>query len=240
MPDTIPATAVLATKHDGDNSLVPVPRVRQSSPPIMPRLLSFSPGAQQSNVDEERHLDRESDLPVITPSGSALSVWRAMGPVSRPSERSQARPSSAASVASGKSSLGSVLAKYRRAASLHRSSLIGTASPSSKSSGNLRMVTSQSARKSPSSSSSSERACYSTGLMSGYGFRPAHVTVAEDSCPAALRPTSPQQDFDDAKLEVTRAAAIWDRVSQASASARTAKLSDDGELLFRRNCCFVV
>ena len=190
VPDTIPATAVLATKHDGDNHQVSVPRVRQSSPLIMPRLLSFSPGAQQSNVGEDHHLDSESVHPVTTPWGSALSVRRAIGAVSSPSERSQARPGSAASVASGKSSLGSALAKYRQAATLRRSSLTGTASHSSKSPADLRLVTSQSASNSPSASSSSGRTCYSKGLMLGYGFRPAHVTVAEGSRPA-LRPRSP-------------------------------------------------
>ena len=240
VPHSIPATAVLTTKHDGDNSQITVPRTRQSSPLITPRLLSFSPGAQQSNVDEERHLDRESDLPVITPLGSALSTTRAVGLASSCSDRSQARPGSAASVASGKSSLGSALAKYRRAASLSRSSLNGTASHSSRSSADLILVATQSARDSPSSSSISGQTCYSKGLMSGYGFRPARMTVAEESRPAALRPRSPRQDFADAQLEATSAAATRDRRSEASTSEPTAGLSDDGEGLFRRNCCFVV
>ena len=240
VPDSIPATAVMATKHDGDNSQITVPRTNQSSPLIMPRLLSFSPGAQQSIVDEDRHLDSESDLPVTTPLDSALSTTRAVGLASSCSDRSQARPFSAASVASGKSSLGSALVKYRQAATLRRSSLTGTASPSSKSPANLMLVTNQSAKSSPSSSFSSGRTGYSKGLMSGYGFWPAHVTVAEDSHPAALRLRSPQQDFDDAQLEVTSAAAIWDRISQTSTSVRTARLSDDGEAWFRRDCCFVV
>ena len=212
VPDSIPATAVLATNQDGDNSQVTIPRTRHSSPLIMPRLLSFSPGAQTSIVDEDR----------------SRTVC------------SQARPGSAASVASGKSSLGSALAKYRRAATLRRSSLTGTVSHSSKSSANLRLVTTQSARSSPSSSSSSGRTGYSKGLMSGYGFRPAHVSVAEEPCPTALRHRSPRQDFDDAQLEVRSAAAMWDRMSQASTSAPTVKLSDDGEALSKRKCCFVV